>query len=229
MGVWNKETDKVCNGALINDLYILTSAECSNVTYQADEELTVTLQNEKLNVERVLLPPNHMPNIIPRQNDVMLLRLKVPLDMTLHVPICLPEASLFVHQGENALIMTPILKVRFWGQTSINTRSWTKNIGVKIKGRQCSFRRRVRGAVRSILVREDLFLCAGEVSTPFCSRTPGNLLVMMRHGWFTLLGLSTTHELFPMCKNSMGLFSDVLLLREWIRSNTQDASQCQFA
>lgn len=208
----NRETGKRCIGVLINDYYILSNAECGNVTQQTHEELTVTLKDERLTVVRVVLPPDHIPDKIPRENDIMLLRLSVQINMTIHVPICLPEASLLVHQGAKASIMSP-------GRVSI---------GVKIQGRRCSFRRRVVGAVRSILLREGLFLCAGGVTTPFCRREPGNLLVMKRHGWYTLLGLSTTHELFQMCGNSMGLFSEVLLLREWIRSNTQDASQCQF-
>lgn len=210
--VRNKETDKGCIGVLINDLYILANAECRNMTNRTDVELTVTLKKERVAVDSVILPPDHFPDMIPRQNNIMLLRLRAPLNMSLHVPICLPEASLFVHLGAKALIMSP-------GHL---------RIGVKIQGRKCCYRRRTMGLVRSILLREGLFLCAGEVTTPFCNHEPGNLLVMKRHGWFTLLGLSTTQEFFTMCGNSMGLFSEVLPLREWIRNNTQDASQCQF-
>lgn len=210
--VWNKKADKKCTGVLINDFYILTNAECRNETKQTDAEITVTLLNERLAVDRVILPPGHIPHAIPRQNDIMLLRLRVPLNMSLHIPVCLPGASLFVHQGAEALIMAP----------------GRHTVGVKIQGRRCSFQRRPMDSVRSILLREGLFLCAGEVWTPFCNHEPGNLLVMEEHGWFTLLGLSTTHELFTMCGYSMGLFSEVLPLREWIRHNTRDSSQCQF-
>lgn len=200
----------------MNDRYLLSTADCAAGldASQIHPQMLVSFYryDKDLDVDRIFLHPDHVLDILPRIYDIMLIRLNQLVDMTVHVPICLPHASLMMYDEAPAWIMAP----------------GKRPLSVKVHTGRCSFMRQVDGSVRTIPVRTGMFLCAGSVKTSFCSTQPGYLLVMIIHGWYMLLGISSTLELFPMCSYSMGLFSEVLPYRAWIRNITSDSSNCQF-
>ncbi|KAK8383786.1 hypothetical protein O3P69_015911 [Scylla paramamosain] len=214
--VTNTKINTICIGVLINDRYVISTTECAaGLDHNAiNPEVLVSFENseEEFDVSQIFLHPNHVPDSLPRLYDIMLVRLALLVDMTKHIPICLPHASLLVYNGIPGWIMAPGLRP----------------LSVKIHTGSCSFMRQVGGVVRTIRVRPGMFLCVGNVKTSFCYTHPGYLLMMMVHGWYMLLGLSSTNYLFPMCKYSQGLFSEVLPYRAWIRNITSDSSNCQF-
>lgn len=214
--VTNTKTDTRCVGVLMNDRYVLSTADCAAGidAAAAKPEVLVSFENsdEVFDVSQIFLHPDHVPDSLPRLYDIMLVRLAVMVDMTKYVPICLPHASLLVYDGTPAWIMAPALKP----------------LSVQVHSSRCSFLRQIAGEVQTIRIRPGMFLCGGSVQTSFCYKHPGYLLTMMVHGWYMLLGLSSTNDLFPMCTYSQGLFSEVLPYRAWIRNITSDSSNCQF-
>ncbi|KAG0718441.1 Chymotrypsin-like elastase family member 1 [Chionoecetes opilio] len=213
----NTKTNKRCAAVLINDRYLLSSADCDAGLIdesQVYDETFVTFYNSEqaLHVDRLYVHHHHVAASVPRLYDIMLVRLRYLVDMSVHVPICLPHASLLLYDDTPAWIMGP-------GKGPVSVMTHTGN---------CSFTHQVDGPVRTIRVRPGMYLCAGRVDTPFCSLEPGFLLVVRVHGWYMVVGVASTLELFPMCTYSMGLFSEVLPHRGWIKNMTSDASGCQF-
>ena len=214
--ITNTKTTRKCIGVLINDRYVISTSECSAGLDHKDvnPELAVTFENsnEEFDVSQIFIHHNQAGEILPQLFDIMLVRLTIQVDMQKYVPICLPHASLLVFSGTPAWIMT----VGY------------RPLSVKIQTGSCSFVRQIAGQVRTIQVRPGMFLCVGDVKTAFCYTHPGYLLIMMVHGWYMLLGISSSSYIFPMCKYSQGLFSEVQLYRAWIRNITEDSSNCQF-
>ena len=215
--VTNTYTNKRCTGVLINDKYLIAAADCAEGIdadiMKPDMIVSFYNSNEELEVDRIFLHPDYVATSLPKQYDVMLIRLNLPLDMTVTVPICLPHASVILHNGTPAWIME----------------HGKKSLKVKTHTGTCSYRRQLYGPVYTIRVKPGMFQCAGDIETPFCSRYPGSLLVAKIHGWYMVLGIASTPSLFPMCSQSMGLFSKLSPYRGWIRNVTaDDSSDCQF-
>ncbi|XP_045106310.1 serine protease 30-like [Portunus trituberculatus] len=214
--VTNTKTNRRCIGVLINDRYVISTSECTVGLDQKiiNPELIVTFENsnQEFDVSQIFVHHNHAREILPHLFDMMLIRLTLLVDMKKYVPICLPHASLLVYSGTPAWVMTVGLRP----------------LSVKVQTGTCSFMRQIGGHVRTIRVRPGMFLCVGNIKTSFCYTEPGYLLIMMVHGWYMLLGISSSNYLFPMCSYSQGLFSEVLPYRAWIRNITDDSSNCQF-
>ncbi|XP_052431872.1 chymotrypsin-like protease CTRL-1 [Carassius gibelio] len=197
-----------CGGSLINENWVLTSAQCA-VVVNSDRvilgEHNRGSNDEPIQIEIVSKVIRHpLFNRATFNNDIALLKLSSPVTFTPRIsPVCLPESNARIVPGTRCFTTG-------WGQTASTSSPLVlqQTVTPIISLALC---RQTWGQNRIT----DAMICAGSTGSSSCQGDTGGPLVCESSGVWTLVG-SVSHERSTCDPRFPAVFTNISQLRSWI-------------
>ncbi|XP_052431871.1 chymotrypsin-like protease CTRL-1 [Carassius gibelio] len=197
-----------CGGSLINENWVLTSAQCA-VVVNSDRvilgEHNRDSNDEPIQIELVSKVITHpLFNRATFNNDIALLKLSSPVTLTPRIsPVCLPESNARIVPGTRCFTTG-------WGQTASTSRPLVLQQTV-IPIISLALCRQTWGQNRIT----DAMICAGSFGSSSCQGDTGGPLVCESSGVWTLVG-SVSQERSTCDPRFPAVFTNISQLRSWI-------------
>lgn len=205
-----------CYGTLLNNLYVLTSAECTKGNPGVVKDLTRVSFGTYVDVNIKAVVPSPKTSNRPRSSALTLLKLymkEAKEDFKDDIyPACLPAKNQPTEEGK-------------YGQTF----NWTENvpteIDLKIQSEVCHYKKGKSTKLNGDKLPLDRFICAGEVEMEAC-HTRAGIPLMFKDKRYTVIGVASSFEDYNMCRTSQGLFTRVTAVLGWIKETIQYPDDC---
>uniref|UniRef100_A0A8C2IFI1 chymotrypsin n=1 Tax=Cyprinus carpio TaxID=7962 RepID=A0A8C2IFI1_CYPCA len=183
-----------CGGSLINQNWVLTSAQCA---VQGHSQLLTSCM-----YMQVITHPLY--NSVTFNNDIALLKLSSPVTFTPRIsPVCLASSDTSIVPGTRCFTTG-------WGQTATTTSPeiLQQTVVPIISPAVC---RQIWGQSRIT----DAMICAGASGSSACQGDTGGPLVCESSGVWTLVG-SVSWERSTCDPRSPAVYANISQLRSWI-------------
>ncbi|KAF7227566.1 polyserase-2 [Nothobranchius furzeri] len=209
----------LCGGSLINDLWVLTSADCVSSFNITQDILTVYLGRErqqgpnpnevKRTVEEIIIHQDY--DSVTGNSNIALLMLSAPVNFTSYIaPVVLADSNSTFYTGINATVTC-------WGNTEISG-SLSENLvefEVAVVGsQQCKCSCGESNITHNMM-------CAGflEGGEGFCNGNGGDPLVSDLHGVWVQAGIASFGE-GCAASNFTAVYTRVSQYQSWISNHT---------
>uniref|UniRef100_A0A8C6PCH7 Peptidase S1 domain-containing protein n=1 Tax=Nothobranchius furzeri TaxID=105023 RepID=A0A8C6PCH7_NOTFU len=203
----------LCGGSLINDLWVLTSADChpftSGMLYLGRERQQGPNPNEvKRTVEEIIIHQDY--DSVTGNSNIALLMLSAPVNFTSYIaPVVLADSNSTFYTGINATVTC-------WGNTEISATSPSDlEFEVAVVGsQQCKCSCGESNITHNMM-------CAGflEGGEGFCNGNGGDPLVSDLHGVWVQAGIASFGE-GCAASNFTAVYTRVSQYQSWISNHT---------